>query len=58
MKATWKLCSIVKLVEMTDHHNDGTGVGILDPRKLIFVVVKLVFSSLTSEVRFFNVKQK
>ena len=43
---------------MTDHHNDGTGVGILDPRKVIFVVVKLVFSSLTSEVRFFNVKQK
>lgn len=46
------------LVEMTNRHNDGTGVGSLDPRNVTFVVVKLLFSGLTSEVGFLNVKQR
>lgn len=58
MKATWKLCSILKcmlLGEMIHHPTAGASVGSLRPEKVAFEGVKLVFSGLPSEVRFVNV---
>lgn len=43
---------------MTSHHKDSTAVGSVGPRQLPVVVVKLLFSDFTSEVKIFNVKQR